>query len=379
MQWAVLITLITSAPLGADAAAEPPVGMVLVPSGEFVMGNDDGNFDEQPAHRVRVSAFYIDRCEVTNAQFAKFVHESESFDSIQGSWFSNSAEGCLDLIGHYRNRHGTTLDKFSVSAAEDDDQRRRNRVDAARWNSAIQSLRHMLADGGDLFGDLTVEQVASQAAVKELMESQAAYPVRNVTWHDAQAYARWAGKRLPTEAEWEKAARGADQRLYPWGNVWSRDRCRAGLEPRQAAIFDPYRSGRRNTAGNGAKTGPTPVSSYSDGASPYGCLDMAGNVWEWTADWYGEHYYAQSKDAENPAGPKGLPNGQLSPPYSESDKLRAPEQGRATNTRKVIRGGGWSGPEIQARFDARTTRRLWSNPSYWHPDVGFRCVMQVGE
>lgn len=160
MQWAVLITLITSAPLGADAAAEPPVGMVLVPSGEFVMGNDDGNFDEQPAHRVRVSAFYIDRCEVTNAQFAKFVHESESFDSIQGSWFSNSAEGCLDLIGHYRNRHGTTLDKFSVSAAEDDDQRRRNRVDAARWNSAIQSLRHMLADGGDLFGDLTVEQVA---------------------------------------------------------------------------------------------------------------------------------------------------------------------------------------------------------------------------
>jgi formylglycine-generating enzyme required for sulfatase activity len=372
-----VLALLTLSLAGAAAAAEAPEGMVLVPGGEFVMGSDDGNWDEQPAHRVNLSAFYIDRCEVTNAQFAEFVRQSESYETIEGCWFRDCAAGCLDLIRHYRKRYATTLADISASGVKDEQQRRSRSRDAARWNAAIQSLRQMLGESDSFPGRVPVEQIASRPTVRKRVESQAACPVRNVSWRDAQAYARWAGKRLPTEAEWEKAARGTDGRMYPWGDQWSNDRCRCGLQPRQAAVFNPYQADPKTNARQDDQSGPAPVANYPDGASPYGCLDMAGNVWEWTADWYGEQYYAQSKDAVDPAGPEGLANGQLPQPYSDSAKLRTAEQGRESKTRKVIRGGGWSGPPNRSPFDTRATRRLWSNPSYWHPDVGFRCAKDV--
>lgn len=120
---------------------------------------------------------------------------------------------------------------------------------------------------------------------------QDTHPMVNLSWEDAQAYAVWAGVLLPTEAQWEKAARGTDGRIFPWGNDWDAAKCNNSVD-----IFDPD-----NHPGKASSVG-----SFPAGASPYGCLDMAGNVWQWCSDWYGADYYKLSP-ARNPTGPiKGI-------------------------------------------------------------------------
>lgn len=188
---------------------EPPPGvkvphnMVYIPPGQFIMGEKDD---------IRITrldtGFFIDRYPVTNAQFCKFLNEQGNCDEGGVEW--------LDLKGKFQNE---------------------------RCHIQIKQGRFVVEPGFE------------------------EYPVIYVSWYGAKAYAEWAGKRLPTEQEWEKAARGIDGRVYPWGNGFEETLC--------------------NT--EESKIGKTtPVNSYPSGISPYGCMDMAGNVWEWTDSWYDE-------------------------------------------------------------------------------------------
>jgi len=240
--------------------------MVHVPAGEFLMGSKeddpDAYADEHPQHTVYVSEFWIDKAEVTNAQYRNCVE----------------AGAC---------RAPTTCD----------------------W-------------GEPTYSD----------------SSKTDHPVVCVSWQDAKAYCEWAGKQLPTEAEWEKAARGTDGRKYPWGDDFD------GSKVNFCDVNCEYN--HRDSGADDGYQRTAPVESYPEGASPYGALDMAGNVWEWCQDWYSANYYASSPQ-HDPQGP-------------------------GSGSSRVVRGGSWSRLERLVR----AADRDGDVPVSRYYVLGFRCVSQ---
>jgi len=342
------------------SAPTPPPGMVYVPPGEFLMGSDEGNFDERPAHQVRLSAYFIDVHEVTIDEFNAYVRTTDRFDVIEGPWFRVSTAACVDLLARYEQRYGVIFADFKPPQLTDKAAAERLTLDALHWKAAVAALRVLLGTEKAL-ADRPAAEIAAAPVVQKLIHQEALLPITFTTWRDAAAYASWAGKRLPTEAEWEKAARGTDGRVYPWGNDWDPAKARAGLD---------------------VDAGPTTVGSYPQAASPYGCVDMAGNVWEWCEDWFGEFYYQEcAGGVVDPKGPKGLPDGELPKQDPNAHYLQnAAKQGRETDTRKIVRGGCWAaGASMigQSEFNNRCARRMWSNPNYWSEDTGFRCAKDV--
>jgi formylglycine-generating enzyme required for sulfatase activity len=243
--------------------------MVLIPAGKFIRGDNAGNHNEKPEHRVYLDDYLIDIYPVSNAQFEKFVNETGY--TPEGPWKRGYEPG------------------------------------------------------------------------------QRYYPVRFVSWNDAHSYAAWAGKRLPTEAEWEKAAKGIYNYKYPWGNEWKKSYVRTSA----SISFKP-----------------APVNAFPEMVSTYGCFGMAGGVWEWTNDWYDRYAYEKFESmpiVKNPTGPG----------YGAQPEQRFIDTetaaGNEISTLKVIKGGTTWG--TFAKDNSRNAKRMWGNPAYWFNDTGFRCAM----
>ena len=305
-------------------------GMVLIKGGEFEMGGDNtqADPDEYPKHPVKVSSFYMDANPVTNAQFKKFV---------EATGYITTAEQKPDWEELKKDLPPGTPkpdDAMLVAASLVFKQTAGpvNLNDYGQWWEWVPGASWKHPQGP-----------------QSNQEGKENYPVVQVSYFDALAYCKWAGKRLPTEAEWEYAARGGlENNIYPWGN----EHINSGTS--KANSWEgkfPY----LNTAQDGF-TGLAPVKSFA--ANPYGLYDMAGNVWEWCSDWYDADYYKTfgNNIAENPQGPAKS----FDPvdPYTP---------------KRSLRGGSFLCNDSYCS-GYRVARRMKSSPDTGLEHTGFRCV-----
>jgi formylglycine-generating enzyme required for sulfatase activity len=274
-------------------ASDCPEGMILIPAGTFAMGADEtyGDEDEHPAHEVELAAYCIDRTEVTVARYRACT--GEGGQALQCEAIPRGEE-----FAHFDAGQLAYNDPFCNLDRADRDQ----------------------------------------------------HPVNCVDWHRATAFCRWAGGRLPTEAEWEYAARGRDQRRYPWGDAAPGPKLLngCGTECRASQLRAGFPDVQAMFEGDDGFEGTAPVGSFPAGASPFGVQDMLGNVWEWTADWKGSY---PTNRVVNPRGPEQLEKAE-----------------------KVIRGiSSWGGEHARYGLTARgghtTTVRLAVG--------GFRCARSL--
>ncbi len=262
----------TATPTTQPAA---PAGMVLIPAGDFIQGSLDSEIDAA-----------ILMCDNAYGGSGKCPHARD--------WFTDETP-----------RRTVYLDAFYID----------------KWEVTNKKFAAFVADSGYV----TDAEKKGEAQTWRTLNTAGRqnYPVVWMSWNDANAYCQWAGKRLPTEAEWEKAARGTEGYIWPWGSNWE--------------------SGRSNTSDGGAGS-LVAVGSYPTGASPDGVMDMAGNTWEWVADWYDPWWYSKSP-LKNPPGP---PSG----------------------VSRVLRGGGFNNPP----WEVRTAHRHSGGPDGYAPDHSFRCA-----
>jgi formylglycine-generating enzyme len=273
----VTFAVVRYAGRASPAPAGAPPSMVWIPGGEFTMGTDSdlGWPDEKPAHRVRVDSFWMDETEVTNAQFRAFVAATGYVTTAEKP---PDAEEILRQMppGTPRPPRENLVPGSLVFQPTRGPVDLRDYSQWWKWTPGAD-WRHPEGPGSGI-------------------EGKDDHPVVHVSWDDAVAYAKWAGKRLPTEAEWEFAARGGlDGKPYAWGDEPFSE------EKPQGNIWQgdfPY----RNTARDGYER-TAPAKSYAPNG--YGLYDMAGNVWEWCGDWYDRELYRRRAGKGVTLNPKG--------------------------------------------------------------------------
>jgi len=322
------------APSEAPSPPRAPQGMAYIPGGTFTMGGKSGQAapDELPRHEVMVAPFFMDETEVTNRQFLAFA---------EAAGYVTVAERAIDWEEMKKQlppdtpkppdsllAPGALVFHAASSPVPPGDV-------SQWWRWAVgASWRHPEGPGSSIEGKMD-------------------HPVVQVAWEDAAAYARWAGKRLPTEAEWEWAALGGlDDPVYPWGNE------PAGQGKPRANFWQglfPY----ENTQEDGFY-GTAPVKNFPPNG--YGLYDMAGNVWEWCADWYHAEYYRQLAEGgavEKPPGPE-----------TSFDPIEP------FTPKRSMRGGSFLCNDAYCS-GYRVARRMKSSPDSGLNHTGFRCVKDV--
>jgi len=318
----------------SNSAIKDLKGMVIIPSGSFIMGgrSEQAYRDEFPKHEVSISAFYMDATEVTNAEFAEFV-EATGYKTI--------AERDIDWEEMKKQLPpGTPKPADSLLKAGalvfTPTEGPVNMQDYSQWWKWTIGANWQHPLGPD-------------SNINDKMD----HPVVHISWEDAQAYARWAGKRLPTEAEWEWAAQGGKAGAkYPWGNESAEQ---ASDKANFWQGFFPYENKEED-----GFFGTAPVKSFPPNG--YGLYDMAGNVWEWVQDKYNVNTYAEYAKQGQITNPEGANH------YYDPQEPTIPKH--------VIRGGSFLCNDSYCS-GYRVSRRMSSSKDSGLNHTGFRCVMDV--